>query len=275
MEKNPEFGSGLNYIKWIVENGNVEFGSKSSDTTTIKISEQSEIRARWRTTLISYEGKTASTVTVGDLVTIGNEEFYVIKNDNNRLTLLAKYNLNVGNNSKGPATGIQDSEVIGYANYYDANIDQFVESNFGIVPFYSDLPGYWTDHIGEDYSGEYCEYSDPYECDFENTEFPYVYDSNSELYEYIEYYGSYIESLGVTVYESRLLKLEEAINLGCSYQGQCDNYDFINNTSFWLGTAFDNETVFVVLLNGGIDIYGIVSEDDAGVRPVIVISTVS
>lgn len=38
------------------------------------------------------------TINIGDIIKIGTEEFYVVKNENNKLTLLAKYNLYVGTN---------------------------------------------------------------------------------------------------------------------------------------------------------------------------------
>ena len=46
--------------------------------------------------VIYPEGKDKSTVTVGDLVTIGTEDFYVTSNDGTNLVLLTKYNLKVG-----------------------------------------------------------------------------------------------------------------------------------------------------------------------------------
>ena len=47
---------------------------------------------------ISYPtGKTKATIVTGDIVTIGTEQFNVIKTDSNNIYLLARYNLTVGN----------------------------------------------------------------------------------------------------------------------------------------------------------------------------------
>ena len=208
--------------------------------------------------LIKYpEGKNRLNVEKGEFVTIGTEEFVVINNDKTNLTLLARYNINVGE-KKDPniAEGIQFKELNGLNYIRDLN---------GFVPFSN--TSYWGGKVGTTYSGHFCQTSSsPTDC-------VYVYDSNSNLYSYVNSYKNYIHSLGQPVKEARLLSMEEAFEL------RSINRDAWKQTSYWLGNPYNNNWVWGVDYHGNFDIVimdgdligGVGKDYMHGVRPVIVI----
>ena len=206
-------------------------------------------------------GKTKETVETGDIVKIGTEEFYVVKHDGNDLVLLTHYNLNVGNNAKGTVTGIQDPYVKGWI------LDG---TKYGNVDFSS--TSYWNGKVGSDYAGTYCT-SNKYTS---GTNCAYVYDGNSSIKTYIDSYKTYLEGQGVRILEARLLRLEEAYALGCGNGGwSCKESpanapSWVYETSYWLGNAGDNSSIWRVYSNGYFD-YLAYTGDACGVRPVIVI----
>ena len=203
-------------------------------------------------------GKTKATVVTGDIVTIGTQEFYVVKHSGEDLILLSHYNLNVGEYKKASAPeGIQDSEIKGGTSYvYD--IPQYGKIGF------SDT-SYWDGKIGTDYTGDYCTSFDA------NQTCAYVYDSNSKLYPYVQSYKTYLEGLGATIKEARLLKLEEIIELGCDEMFCESGPAWLRETAYWLGTAGSSSAIWRARNNSSV--YYTYYSDDAyhGLRPVIVI----
>ena len=208
-------------------------------------------------------GKTKDTVVVGDIVTIDTEEFYVVKRDGSDLILLSHYNLNVGSNKKAGATeGIQDSEVKGWVSS---------GTKYGNIAFSS--MNYWAWKVGTDYPENYCS-SNTYTS---GTNCTYVYDANSNLKTYVDSYKTYLEGKGATIKSARLLRVEEAFELGCG-QGQwsCSTSpanapSWVYETSYWLGSAYGTSDVWIVYSSGvfSYDPYYFVSR--FGVRPVIII----
>lgn len=112
-----------------------------------------------------------------------------------------------------------------------------------------------------------------------NSEFLYVYDKDSEPYEYINTYRGKLEEMGVTVMRAKLMSYEQAIKLGCSE----DNYDctsarrWVYETSYWLGSISEDAsqvwTVISADSSGYISTYDIDDTDTFGIRPVITIPT--
>jgi len=217
-------------------------------------------------------GKDKSTVVVGDIVTIGDEEFYVVSNDGTDLVLLAHYNLKVGNiyNSSGTKTGeyassdtgygLQSSDAKGWVSGADRN---------GTVAFSS--TNYWNGKVGSglDYSGSYCS-SNTYT---EGTECAYVYDANSNLKTYVDAYKTALEGMGATIKEARLMKVEEAYALGCGNGAwNCNNAPaFVKETSFWLGSARVANDLWCVSSIGNFSYSNYSNDGIFGVRPVIII----
>ena len=189
--------------------------------------------------------------TVGSEICIKDECFYVISSDDTSVTMLAKYNLYVGGEYNtswtaygDEASGKQDSTMLGLVS--GQNIRK------GTTPFASTK--YWSSTVSS---------------------YPaYVYDSNSILYDYIENYKTYLSTLGVTPSEARLITKEELETLGCSSSSYSCNSapSWVYATSYWSGSAYDDNDVWSVLSNGvfGGSIYS--SGYATGVRPVITIS---
>ena len=207
-------------------------------------------------------GKTKETVVAGDKVTIGTEEFYVVKHSGSDLVLLAHYNLNVGDNKKSGATeGLQDSEVKGWVSS---------GTKYGNVTFSS--TNYWNGKVGTDYAGSYCS-SNTYTA---GTNCAYVYDSNSNLKTYVDAYKTKLEGMGQTVKEARLLRVEEAFELGCGNgawsckDSPANAPSWVYETSYWLGSAYYTGYLWRVYSDGGFS-YSDYTSTPFGVRPVIVI----
>ena len=205
---------------------------------------------------------TGSSVTNGgvDLYAVGTEKcfgsecFYIISSDDNNVTLLAKYNLNVGdvmhtaNNTSSIEfpTGLQDINSKGIK--YDANNRE--EFPFtGITVFSND------EKKGEKYSS---------------------YDG-SIVEEYVNNYSTYLTSQGVKIIESRLVTKDEVYNLGCGN----NNYplcvkapSWVYSSSYWTMSLHPhmNESYLYVVTSDGNMSGAHVSLNIFGVRPVIVIS---
>ena len=178
---------------------------------------------------------------VGDEIQVKetNENFYVISNENETINALAKYNLNVGDNAKGIATGLQDKDVKGYISS---------GQKYGNVSF-SNVDGW------DDGTIDIQKYAGP------------VKDA----------INGYKTALTGKVKDVRLITKTELENLGCSsVDRSCTSsqYSWIYDTAYWTGSGYSNykNTVWFVTsfgtLENGLYSLGI----DCGVRPVITIS---
>ena len=101
----------------------------------------------------------------------------------------------------------------------------------------------------------------------------YVYNDNSNLYEYVENYKKYLEGTGIVINEARLLSIEELFNLAVCDDPHCFFKNGIaDEVSFWTGSAKDGNQIYYLYDDGefGYDNYEI--DYDFGIRPVIVIS---
>ena len=179
-------------------------------------------------------GKTESTLEVGDIVTIGTEDFYVLNNTESELKLLARYNLKIGTDygdggvvlhehtPSEEGYGRQSSEARG-RNYDGGN-------SICTVAFSS--TAYW-----EGQTGEGKKYPDNY-----------VYDNNSAIYPYLENYKTYLEGFGVTP-EVRLLGKNDQRLLNDHGKS-----DILYTTSFWRGDSYsfnNNEYIVVYYYSDG------------------------
>ena len=191
--------------------------------------------------------------TAGSEICIKDECFYVISSTDATVTMLAKYNLHVGNsvdeNYKVTPltnpTGIQDETAKGY--------DWDYEYNVGVFPFigttaFSDTSTMYTGSIVEGY---------------------------------IDDYSNYLSSLGVTLIDSRLLNVEEACSLGCDlaespvgFEGSCRSApSFVYSTSYWVISGTSSVLGELGIISGGsVGVKNILEDSEYGVRPVITIS---
>ena len=207
--------------------------------------------------------------TSGSVVLVAGEPFYVLSNDGVNVTLFAKYNLNVGyivsyfdmmNEHRKTLitnpTCLQDSNMIG--SYWDA---AGMPTGFpwnGVLRFsYTD---YWLNTV--------------------NSYPAYVYNSNSDLYPYIESYKDYLIENGVNISEARLISQEDFTSLG--YDATLRDYfpsstpKWLYSTSYWTGVARDKGYIVTVYSDGYIgefaNSYAELIGDASGIRPVIVVS---
>ena len=174
-------------------------------------------------------------ITAGDEICIEDECFNVISSDANNVTMLAKYNLNVGNNIQTGTQGIQNINSIGW-NSDNSTMDE--SYNYpSTVAFASQ--GNWT--TVETYPAN-------------------VY-SYSTIGTYINNYKGYLQGLGARIQDARLL----------SYTESSSNPSFLRNTSFWLSDAADSFRVYEVSISTGLYRDACSNAGLYGVRPVIVI----
>ena len=93
---------------------------------------------------------------------------------------------------------------------------------------------------------------------------------------YVEQYKTKLIEMGApSTITGRLLTFEEATSLGCdANENTCPQDSFITDTSFWLGSALDNDIVWNVDSGSSGFSYNTYFDDGAyGVRPVIEILT--
>ena len=192
--------------------------------------------------------------TVGSEVCIDTECFYVISSDSYSVTMLAKYNLYVGNKCTScsssscvaygeEATGKQDATMIGYSETQTIRKGTlaFSKTNY----FYNEvisLPSY-------------------------------VYNKKSLLYNYMENYKTYLISLGVVTIEARPIATEELENLGCIVGNKtCTSApSWVCSSSYWTGTAYSSSRLYGVGSACNVDNFGYNYDYGVGVRPVITI----
>lgn len=185
---------------------------------------------------------------VGNEICIKSECFYVISSNSDTVTLFSKYLLFVGGTWRNgigyreygdEATGIQNSELNGYFHSGMAK---------GIVKFSSSK--YWSDGV--------------------NYVSGYKYNSNSNVYQYVENYKSYLNNFGLSINEARLISREEYNDLRVNY----GNPDWLYTVNYWTGSVNGS---MIWTINNSPYIMGLHSTTDTnlaegyGVRPVIVV----
>ena len=104
-----------------------------------------------------------------------------------------------------------------------------------------------------------------------------MYDSNSNLYEYVENYKAYLTSLDVPIKKVRLISNEEMVGLGCLDVWECENLpEWVYSNDYWCGSLYKDSNLedgYLLVM----DIYGnlydsIYDIGNHGVRPVIEMS---
>ena len=210
--------------------------------------------------------------TVGSEICIGDECFYLIKNNGSSVTMLSKYNLHVGVSIDDTyvatplsnPTGIQDVTALGsewISKYSPKNLPWI-----GISRFSDD--NYWWNNDDFIHKPEYV-----VDYQLNGVSIPFVYDSNAYIYDYINNYKMYLEQLGVDVFEARVIKLSELDTLGCDLTNNtCTSAPtWIYSTSYWAGNSQDSYNIWYVLTSGLVDFRNCSIEIQQGVRPVVTI----
>ncbi len=191
-------------------------------------------------------------LTPGNIISIGDEQFRVVKVDGDDIIMLAEYNLQVGQNYDWESeeysqisnpTGIQDVKSKGYTG--SSNM------NNSVVAFSS--TNYWSSTT--------------------STYPARVYNSSSNLYQYVENYKTYLTGLGAEIKEARLIYIDELEGLGCSMSNySCSSAEsWVYQTTYWSGSAYDSSFVWFVDSYGNFVGNSYYYAHAFGVRPVIVI----
>ena len=217
----------------------------------------------FKQTTDSSETPVVKTYDVGEEITLGTEHFYVIKDNGDSVTALAKYNLYVGNNYIYNAdTGEYTKEVLtesteGYGlqnSLAKGEIRRPKEDKPTVAPR---VEG--TDVIGAIY------YSD----------------ASSALASYKNYLNNRYNN---TIMYTSFLTIDEAEELGCVEKNEGDigrsctesNYEWLYSTDYWIkGLVHDdlnNRTLNRAVTNYGMIIGDVDNDEDHGVRPVITVT---
>lgn len=248
-------------------NGYVVFSNEKVTISDNDILNIEKGECRFTNTIKFVNQKVLGSINVGDLLELGGETFYVVSTDSVKTTLLSRYNLNVGNNiqsSEYGEAGMQNSLCLGWNSNSSTKVNNHFPCTLGFAS-----SNYWNGLVGDNltYKGSY---SEPY--------FPYVFDSNSDLYSYVDAYKSELIKLNYDILEARLLTYQEAKSLGCNYStltcptGSSLN-SFITEVSFYMGFAFDSSYLMSIDSDGEMSNYSYTFGYYSGVRPVIVVNT--
>lgn len=181
--------------------------------------------------------------TFGSEVDCAGERFNIIPQDEtnhaaneNTISLLAQYNLNVGDNTyTSDPEGIQSKNVLGVQKNY---------TTYGNVAFATRQ--YWLNTV---------------------TEYPsFVYNLNSSTYQYVNNYKKYLDEKGIiNIFEATLMSYEQGERIM-----NLENHEWLFNTTFLTGSLYDADEVYYISTdNDYYDVYynGVYT----GVRPVIIV----
>lgn len=221
-------GTEISYYESIFDGQTITIENVSGD---IEIKKSKELVAK----LVSGEIDE-----VGSEVCINDECFYIISNDGTKVAMLAKYNLNIGNECEGSGLSLQCTERLeGVTGIQDENMNQYGDHSIGVTPF-SD--------INSNYSGSIVEV-------------------------YVNNYKNYLVTQGITPTNIRLLTKEEAEIFGCNENDMiCKNAPkWLYSRTFWTSNTIDNN-VWQIWDKAQ---YFYTTYDDrrgSGVRPVIELS---
>ena len=278
-------------------------GAKYKLTITIETAQADKYKEIWNTQVEIEEkvdvvvlptGKTKDTLEVGDEICIRTECFNFIRYDeNDDLVLLSKYNIKVGYVYETSQSGVNLTKV--YSSNDEGYGLQFAEQTTvngdtailrGIVAFSRDkyfddgnnnvLPKYGNSYPADIYDNTYVTAPDfSSTCDYSTN--CWKTPGYSIAY-FVEQYKTTLESYGANIENARLITMDEVTDpsIGCSKEEMsCPTNSFITNSNFWLGTAWRNDRIAVIIsLEGDSHLMGLEQIYDTylGVRPVIVIS---
>ena len=240
------------------------------------------------------------TYNVGDVIALCNadtgksEDFYVMKDNGDTITALAKYNLLVGNTavwnddfSDETVTPISMSEegyglqnsIAGYMPF-DSEGMPLSHTMKGTIAFadgeeskkisdscsgFGCYYGYWTDNTSS--HKLLSKYGTSYPAN--------VFDSNSLLYAPVQNYKTYLKNtLGKTSIDVRLITNEELTSLGCNVSEEtCKSAPaWVYSVNYWSASADSYSSVWSVTSNGNFTRVSFDSSVTCGLRPVITIS---
>ena len=225
------------------------------------------------------QGKAPGTLTAGDEICLNGtttECFNFIGYSGDDVVMLAKYNLNVGNNTQPGTVGVQNPLATG-----DKSGAVVVDGKYPATVYFSENKYWYSGDILPEYQLSLDVYKPTYDSAPGNEQYSLAY--------YIKPYKTLLEGngYGAVIKEARLLTYDEVTypNIGCDIStGTCPTDSFILNTSFWLGTVrntyeenYHYDMIYVIrsfnYFNSSS--YGSYNDSYYGVRPVIVVAKTS
>ena len=196
--------------------------------------------------------------TIGSEICVGKECFYVMDNDGSKLTLFAKYNLNVGYDVYNFKLISGGSDLITPVKNPTGIQEEFTKKEILTADFNFSYPWLSVEYFSSD-----CYWSNSTE------DFTYVFNSNSIVYNHLDYYKTYLNTLGLSINDIRLIDFNELIELGCDWEERSclTAPEWLYSTSYWAGTVCSDSGICCV---GNHGVFGITGyKYPMGVRPVI------
>ena len=242
------------------------------------------------------------TITPGDELAIKDEHFYVVSSNTEETVLLSKYNLYVGDifdvdtstwkytyqrriasteegygmqNETAKAGLMDDSHWIGTVPF--SGKAYWVDENNNLLSKYGTQEANYPWKNNNIYDSTYQE--EMPELSFNSNGFGYIAEENYNNYsvaKYVEEYITKLKEIGApSDITGRLLTYNEVSTLGCdSNNYSCENAPtWVYETSYWLGSAVDDDRVWGVGSNGRFGSDRFYNGSSIGVRPVVVVST--
>ena len=254
-------------------NANVESititGDLSKETKTDSVEVKKKLTITYETRQVPGQ------ITVGDVISVGNEKFYVISSNATSTAVLSKYNLYVGDNM---ASDFSDhitidelDEAYGLQNSLAVGVGGGSGTNYGVVAFSGSQ--YWSSSS----------YENIYDSSLTSTSQSCTYNASGGTAQnngytiayYVEQYVAKLKALGAPdTITGRLLKYSEAEDLVCYSWDFCDGtYPWMHSTSYWLDAYSDGDGVGFMHMSGLFDYNIHTKSNQYGVRPVIVFAT--
>ena len=184
-------------------------------------------------------------ITAEDELLIGEEPFYVISSDSTQTVLFAKYDLK----SDGNGSYVQDTTGT------NTNI---IKLSYSSYDYYSNATNYPYEGTGCSLSGGGSCYS--------------VYDSNCNLYPYVNAYANKISTENNMTVAGRLLNYTEGSSLSSSILHDKNNHNYWTSV---LDTSYGELITYAIGYNSAFDTTSIfnATDDNSAIRPVLVVST--
>lgn len=235
--------------------------------------EQATSKATSRKHITVVNRQTEGQLSIGDEIALGDEQFYVTSTNDEKTVLLAKYNLYVGSvfdrttNPKQLIKTLTEADE-GYGRQSSTALAN-VNTNTNVATVSYSNNNYWVEN-GQIKS----KYGTSYPVDTYDETYSSPPGTGYSIAYYVKNYVDYLREQDLLVQKGRLLTYSEVNNFGCTFTGDfainCtnNNYNFILNTSYWLGSSSSNTRAMRMYYNGILNDNGIGSSDDYGVRPV-------
>ena len=201
------------------------------------------------------QGGNEKTYAVGEEFCLENECFYVIKDNGTTVDALAKQNVNTETNRQDVNANLLSFSPVDESKKMDSCTFVSGECYYG----------YWTDNTSN--HNLLSKYGTDYPAN--------VFDSNSNFYEPLQNYKTYLKStLGKTSVEARLITFEELTNLGCVGDDfSCESApSWVYSVDYCTATAMDSGDMWDVVSGIFGAFMGTTNTENYGLRPVITIS---